>query len=89
MQDGHKTSGDANTEEIHEENNVQDTTACIPFPEEASNGLWLCQQLNGKKRKGQYVFQPGHALDTSHGNCFFHVWMFMLHQTPKAEYLFL
>ncbi|XP_035532935.1 protein SIX6OS1 isoform X2 [Morone saxatilis] len=44
--DGHNTSVEANTEEISEENNVQDTKACSPFPEEASDGLWSCQPLD-------------------------------------------
>lgn len=59
LQDGHKTSVDKNAERLYEENNVQDTTASIIFPQEASDGLWSCQQLNGKKRKENvfmYVF---------------------------------
>ncbi|XP_051260135.1 protein SIX6OS1 isoform X2 [Dicentrarchus labrax] len=43
---GHNTSVEANTEEICEENNVQDTKGCSPFAEEASNGLWSCQPLD-------------------------------------------
>lgn len=47
-QNGHKTSVEANTEEICEEDQVQDTPACSPSPEEASNELWSHQQLDGK-----------------------------------------
>lgn len=74
MQDGHKSSVDAKN---HEENNVQAATGSIPLPEEASNGLWSCQQLKGKKKKGRYfkgkAFQSRRAL--------FHV-RFMLNQNP-------
>lgn len=64
MQDGRKTSEVANTEEIHEENNVKDTTAAILFPEDANIGLWSCQNLNGKKRTE--VYRPSNLVYTSH-----------------------
>ncbi|XP_070770118.1 protein SIX6OS1 [Enoplosus armatus] len=49
LQNGHKTSVEANDEDIHQENKVQDSTACSPSPEEASNELWSCQQLDGNR----------------------------------------
>lgn len=44
-----------NAEEICEESEGQDTTTCSPLPEEGSNRLWSCQQLDGKKKKVWYV----------------------------------
>ncbi|KAI3356172.1 hypothetical protein L3Q82_017424 [Scortum barcoo] len=41
----HKTSVDANTGEICEENLVQDIRARSPFPEEASHEVWSRQQV--------------------------------------------
>ncbi|XP_073329559.1 uncharacterized protein [Pagrus major] len=48
-QNGHKTSVEANAEEIHEENKDQDTMACSPLPEKASSGRWSCQQLDDQR----------------------------------------
>lgn len=84
MKIGHKTLIEAN-DEICEENKVQDTAACSPSPEEACNELWPCEQLEGKKSKVLYVPANDSTLHTWH---VFRVWMFMLHQTPLADYLF-
>ncbi|XP_034742464.1 uncharacterized protein LOC117953478 isoform X2 [Etheostoma cragini] len=46
LQNGRRTFIEANTEEIHEENKVQHTTAFSPSPEVESNELWLCHPLN-------------------------------------------
>ncbi|XP_044074040.1 protein SIX6OS1 isoform X3 [Siniperca chuatsi] len=50
LQNGHKTSVEGNDEESREENKVQDATACSPSPEEASNELWSCQQLDAHQQ---------------------------------------
>lgn len=54
---GQKTSAEASAEEVFEDIGVQDITVSDPFPKTASNGLWSCQQLNGKKMKFWSLFQ--------------------------------
>ncbi|XP_032384972.1 protein SIX6OS1 isoform X5 [Etheostoma spectabile] len=46
LQNRHRTSTGANTEEIHEENKVQHTTAFSPSPEIESSELWSCHPLD-------------------------------------------
>ncbi|XP_035859779.1 protein SIX6OS1 isoform X1 [Sander lucioperca] len=46
LQNGHRTFGEANAEEIHKENTVKHTTACSPSPVEESNELWSCHPLD-------------------------------------------
>ncbi|XP_040003624.1 uncharacterized protein LOC120801129 isoform X2 [Xiphias gladius] len=45
-QNRHKVSVEENAGDIHEEHKVLDSTACSPYPEDASSELWSYKQLD-------------------------------------------